>query len=455
VTTHEHGWRLRALPAIDRLLVDAHDLIERYGHAAATDALRGAVDRARGSVLAGGATPTTAELIADAAARLATRRPPPPRPVINATGVVVHTNLGRAPLAAAARDAMIAASGYCDLEYDLASGGRGARAARLEPLLCDATGAEAAYAVNNAAAALVLALTALAHDREVVVSRGELIEIGGSFRLPDIMGASGARLVEVGTTNRTRADDYDAGDDPAAILTLHPSNYRIVGFVARPSLAELAEVASRRGVPLIYDIGSGLLDGEAGGDLLGDEPAIAQALRDGADLVLCSGDKLLGGPQAGLLLGRRDLVAACRRHPLARAMRLDKLRIAALHATVDLHLRGRAREEVPVWQMLTADADVLERRCRRLADRLGDTGLAAEVIAGAGMPGGGAAPDTVLPGPVVRLTVAHPDALAAALRGGEPPVIVRIADDRVIVDLRTVADTDDEPLAARLAQARR
>ena len=461
MTTDEHEQRLRALPAIDRLLAGAEDLIDHYGRAAVTGALRGAVNNARTSILAGGPTPTTAELIAAASARLTERRPQPPRPVINATGVVVHTNLGRAPLAAAARDAMIAASGYCDLEYDLSSGGRGARAARLEPLLCDATGAEAAYAVNNAAAALVLALTALAHNREVVVSRGELIEIGGSFRLPDIMAASGARLVEVGTTNRTRADDYDAGDDPAAILTLHPSNYRIVGFTARPSLAELADVAAKRGVPLIYDVGSGLLDRARGArasdnepsssDLLADEPAVAPALRDGADLVLCSGDKLLGGPQAGLLFGRRDLVAACRRHPLARALRLDKLRIAALYATVDLHLRGRTHE-VPVWRMLTADSAALTRRCRQLVDRLGASGLAAEVVTGAGMPGGGAAPDTFLPGPVVRLTVAHPDAFATALRDGDPPIIVRIADDRVIVDLRTVADGDDERLAVRLGE---
>jgi L-seryl-tRNA(Ser) seleniumtransferase len=448
VTTDEHRQRLRELPAIDRLLADAGELLDRYGRTAVTAAVRVIVDAAREAVRAGGAVPSTPDLLAGAASYLAARRPPPPRPVINATGVVVHTNLGRAPLAPAARDALLAASGYCDLEYDLATGGRGARGARLEPLLCDATGAEAAHTVNNAAAALVLALVAVAGGREVLVSRGELIEIGGSFRLPDIMAASGARLREVGTTNRTRASDFAAEGEVGAILTLHPSNYRIVGFVEQPSVMELAAVAAKRDVPLIYDIGSGLLT-RAGGVMAG-EPAVTDALRDGADLVLCSGDKLLGGPQAGLLFGRHDLVDACRRHPLSRALRLDKLRIAALHATLDLHLRDRA-PEIPVHAMLTADSAALEARCRQLVARLGEAGIDAEVVEGAGLPGGGAAPDAFLPGPVVRLDVSHPAASATALRGGQPPIIVRVADDRVVVDLRTVAPDDDPVLAARLA----
>jgi L-seryl-tRNA(Ser) seleniumtransferase len=452
LTTQQDPSRLRGLPAIDRLLAGAGDLVDRYGRAAVTGALRAAVDHARGAALAGDAVPTAADLIAAAAAALAARWPPPPRPVINATGVVVHTNLGRAPLAPAARDAMIAASGYCDLEYDLPTGGRGSRSARLEPLLCDATGAQAAFAVNNAAAALVLALACMAHSRDVLVSRGELIEIGGSFRLPDIMEASGARLLEVGTTNRTRAGDYFAGDDPAAILSLHPSNYRIVGFVAQPSIAELAAVGAKRRIPLIYDVGSGLLQ-RTGGALAG-EPAIASALQDGADLVLCSGDKLLGGPQAGLLFGRRDLIAACRSHPLARALRLDKLRIAALHATLELHLRDRAHE-VPVWHMLTADTASLQVRCRQLAERLSEAGLAADVTVAAGVPGGGSAPDAHLPGPVVRLLVEHPTELATLLRGSDPPIVVRVTDGSVIVDLRTVAPADDERLVATLARRSR
>ena len=439
--------RLRELPSIDRLLAAAGELIDRYGRAATTAALRSAVDAARRAVLGGDAVPSADDLITAAAQALPARRPPPLRPVINATGVVVHTNLGRAPLAPQARAAMVDASGYCDLEYDLETGDRGARAARLEPLLCDASGAEAAYVVNNAAAALVLALATVAAGREVLVSRGELIEIGGSFRLPDIMGASGALLHEVGTTNRTRAGDFLAGTDVAAILTLHPSNYRIVGFVEQPSLRELAAVARQRQVPLIFDVGSGLLT-PAGG-VMEAEPSVTGALRDGADLVLCSGDKLLGGPQAGLLFGRRDLIAACRRHPLARALRLDKLRIAALHATLELHLRDRACD-VPVHAMLGADAGELDARCRRLATRLDTAGVAAEVVDGAGLPGGGAAPDAHLAGPVVHLAVAHPNALAQALRRGRPPVIVRVAGDRVVIDLRTVAPDDDDVIATRL-----
>jgi len=450
VTTEKPGRRLGALPAIDRLLSDAGDLIDRYGRASVTAALRAAVDRARADALTGAAVPAAPDLLAAAGTDLARRRPPPLQPVINATGVVVHTNLGRAPLAPAALEALLAAGGYCDLEYDLSTGGRGSRGARLEPLLCAATGAEAAHTVNNAAAALVLALAAIAGDREVLVSRGELIEIGGSFRLPDIMAASGARLKEVGTTNRTRAGDYLDGTEVGAILKLHPSNYRIVGFVEHPSVAELAAVAAKRDVPLIYDVGSGLLT-RASGALAG-EPAVSDALREGADLVLCSGDKLLGGPQAGLLFGRRDLVDACRTHPLSRALRLDKLRIAALHATLDLHLRDRAHE-VPVHAMLTADPATLEARCRRLVERLADAGIDAEIVAGAGLPGGGAAPDATVPGPVVRAGVAHPTAVATALRDGRPPIVVRITDGRMLLDPRTVAPDDDELLAARLVEA--
>jgi L-seryl-tRNA(Ser) seleniumtransferase len=442
--------RLRALPGIDRLLEGSGELVDEHGRDATADALRAAVTTARATIRDGGAVPDEATLIDRARSALEARRPAPLRPVLNATGVVVHTNLGRAPLAPAARAAVAAASGYCDLEYDLATGRRGSRGARLEPLLCEATGSEAALAVNNAAAALVLALAALAGGREVVVSRGELIEIGGSFRLPDIMSASTARLVEVGTTHRTRADDYLAGDDVAAILTLHPSNYRIVGFVAQPSLPELAAVGAKRGVPVVYDVGSGLLTRADG--VLTDEPAVSDALRDGADVVLCSGDKLLGGPQAGLLVGRRDLIDRCRRHPLARALRLDKLRIAALQATLELHLRGR-REEVPVWRMLRADPDEAERRCRRLAAWLADRGLDATVGRATGVPGGGSAPDTALPGPVVHLAVPGPTGFAERLRTQEPPLIVRVADDTVVVDLRTVDDADDDLVAELLGRA--
>lgn len=442
--------RMRRLPGIDQLLAAADSLVADHGHARVTDALRTAVDEARGVVRDGGPVPSTNDLLAAAVERLAGRRPRPLQPVINATGVIVHTNLGRAPLADAARDALLDAAGYCDLEYDLATGRRGSRTSRLEPLLCDATGADAAFAVNNAAAALVLALAALADGRGVLVSRGELIEIGGSFRLPDIMAASGARLIEVGTTNRTRADDYLIDEDTAAILALHPSNYRIVGFVAQPTLAELAAVAAKRQIPLLYDTGSGLLQRSSGA--LAGEPAVADALRDGADLVLCSGDKLLGGPQAGLLFGSADLVERCRRHPLARALRLDKLRIAALQATLELHLRDRVAD-VPVWRMLQAGSAELAERSGRLVDALVAQEVRAIVVDDEGLPGGGAAPDVVLAGPVVRITVDGPDAVAAHLRDRRPPVVVRVADDAVFVDLRTVEAGHDDLLARHVVAA--
>ncbi len=358
----------------------------------------------------------------------------------------MHTNLGRAPLSTAARRAVDAAAGYCDLEYDLEAGRRGSRAARLDPLLAEAAGAEAGIAVNNAAAGLVLCLAALAAGRQVVVSRGELVEIGGSFRLPEIMAAAGARLVEVGTTNRTRAGDYRHGDDVALLLVVHPSNYRVVGFAQTPALAEVAAVARERGVPLVHDVGSGLLEDRPEAWAAG-EPSVRGSLAQGADLVVCSGDKLLGGPQAGLVAGRRDLVAACDGHPLARALRLDKLRVAALVATLEAHLRGDLAE-LPVWAALHADPAVLAARSQALAVRVG-----GRVAEGASLVGGGAAPGREVPGPVVRVPCPAPADAARRLRAGDPPTIVRVAGDAVELDLRTVAPADDGSLAERVAGA--
>lgn len=440
---------LADLPRIDDLLDAAGDLVDRYGRGSATRALRDAVGRARARLQRGELTgaPDVAALLGDAAADLAVRRPGPPRRVINATGVVLHTNLGRAPLSDDARAAVDAASGYCDVELDLASGARGSRSARLDPLLADATGAAAGLAVNNAAAALVLTLATLATGRQVLVSRGELVEIGGSFRLPEIMGASGAQLVEVGTTNRTRAADFaTAGDDVAAILSVHPSNYRVTGFVEQPELGSLAAVAADRGVPLLHDVGSGVL-AATGDPWLDDEPTVAGSLAAGADLVLCSGDKLLGGPQAGLLVGDADLVRRCARHPLTRALRLDKLRIAALVATLEAHLRD-APEEVPAWGLLRADPDVLRERATALA-----TAAGGSVVDGASLVGGGAVPDRAVPGPVVRVDRPAPERAAAALRHGDPPIVVRVADDALWADPRTVDPRDDELVGARLAAA--
>jgi L-seryl-tRNA(Ser) seleniumtransferase len=441
---------LAALPRVDVLVEAAGELVARHGRGPATEALRRAVDAARSALL--GNLPTATDvpaLVAAADADLRARRPGPPRAVVNAAGIVVHTNLGRAPLSEAARRAVAEAAGYCDLEYDLATGERGRRDGRLEPLLVEATGAQAGIAVNNAAAALVLVLAALAAGREVLVSRGELVEIGGSFRLPEIMAASGARLVEVGTTNRTRAGDYaqalrrpDA--DVALLLAVHPSNYRITGFTEAPSTGALAEVARQARVPLVHDTGSGLLTAVDEPWSHG-EPSIAGSIGAGADLVLCSGDKLLGGPQAGLLVGRADLVDACRRHPLSRALRLDKLRIAALVATLEAHLRG-ARAEVPVWAML-AGAD-LDRRVRTLAGKTG-----GEVAEATTLVGGGSAPGSGVSSPVLRLP--HPAAgeVAARLRSGDPPIVVRVVDGAIVIDLRTVPPEADALLAERLAAA--
>lgn len=435
---------LAALPRIDDLVAEADDLVARYGRGPATQALRTAVDVARRRMVdEGGRAPSTAALVATAAADLDRRRPGPPRPVLNAAGVVIHTNLGRAPLSAAAQQAMLGAAGYCDLEYDLATGRRGSRGARLDPLLAEATGAPAGLAVNNCAAALVLTLAALALGRDVAVSRGELVEIGGSFRLPDIMAASGARLVEVGTTNRTRASDYDL-EGVALLLKVHPSNFRVSGFTESPGVEELAAVARTRRVPLVHDVGSGLLVDRDEPWLAG-EPSIAGSLAAGADLVLASGDKLLGGPQAGLLVGRADLVDRCRRHPLARAVRLDKLRVAALVATLEEHLLGAA---VPTWAMLRADTTEVAARARTLAGRIG-----GQVTEGTTLVGGGSAPGLAVPTPVVRVEADRPDAVAARLRTGDPPIVVRVDDGALWLDLRTVPPDADDLLAERVTDA--
>ncbi|MPZ71734.1 MAG: L-seryl-tRNA(Sec) selenium transferase [Nitriliruptorales bacterium] len=434
---------LRNLPRIDALLAAAPGLVDRYGRATTAAALRHAVERSREVVKAGGEAASVEALVSTAGDELGVSFPGPPKAVLNATGVIVHTNLGRAPLSDAAGAALLEAAGYCDVEYDLATGRRGSRAAHLQPLLKAATGAEAGIAVNNAAAALVLTLAALATARQVLVSRGELVEIGGSFRLPEIMRAAGVELVEVGTTNRTRASDYEAGDDVALILKVHPSNYRIGGFTEEASVAQLAAVAARRGVPLLHDAGSGLLRSRDEPWFAG-EPAIGDSISAGADLVVCSGDKLLGGPQAGLLVGREDLVARCARHPLARALRLDKLRLAALVATLESHVRQR-HEDLPVWRALLADGERLAERAKTVAVATG-----GEVVAGSSLIGGGAAAELPLPSWIVRIECRDPNAAAAALRGGTPPLIVRVVDDALVVDVRTVPEAADEVVVERL-----
>ena len=393
-------------------------------------------------------------ILRDAAARLAARRPPGPARVLNATGVLLHTNLGRAPLAAAAVEAAARAAGFSTLEFDLATGERGRRGEHVRPLLLElfAPGREDvdALAVTNAAAALLLALDTLANGRPVAVSRGELVAIGGDFRVPSILGKSGASLLEVGTTNRTTLADYaealDAG--AAAVLKVRPSNYRIVGFTEDVALEMLSALARPRGVLVVYDAGAGAPRRfeEPG---LADEPVPLEALDAGADLVCFSGDKVLGGPQAGILLGRAELVARAARNPLARALRPDKLVLGALAATLDLHLSGRSGD-VPFFRMLGASLDSL-RRPRRPAGGTGaGRGFEAEAVAATAIAGGGAGAESTLPSAAVALR--RPglaaDALAAALRALALPVVARIEDGRVLLDLRSVAEEEDADLAA-------
>jgi L-seryl-tRNA(Ser) seleniumtransferase len=435
------GWRaarLRSLPAVDQLAASLAGVPPHLAVAAA----RVEIAVARERILAGdGGEPEAGQLRERAEATARALAAGSLRPVINATGVILHTNLGRAPLAAAAAGAAAAVgAAYSNLELELQSGSRGSRGDHLEPLLRELSGAEAALAVNNNAAAVLLALTALASGREVVVSRGELVEIGGSFRIPDVLARSGARLVEVGTTNRTRIDDYRAaiGPETAAILRVHQSNFRTVGFVERPALGELAELASDRDVALIDDLGSGAAIP------IGDEPLITDSVAAGTDVVCCSADKLLGGPQAGILFGRSAAIDACRRHPLVRALRLDKLQLTALEGSLRL-LRDSGPEAIPALRMLRASEEELAARAERLAAQVGEP---ARVGRATSRPGGGTLPLVELEGPVCELPTADPDALLARLREAAVPVIARIHEGIVLLDPRTIADGEVETAAA-------
>jgi L-seryl-tRNA(Ser) seleniumtransferase len=430
----------------------------RYGRGAVVDALRTAAATVRARLAAGPAIEDVAgEVEREAARELARAAAPSLRRVINATGVILHTNLGRAPLAeaAAARVAELA-RGYTNLEYDLAAGRRGRRDVHAERLLCRLTGAEAAVVVNNNAAATLLALAALAAGREVIVSRGELVEIGGGFRVPDVMAQSGAVLREVGTTNRTRAADYAAaiGDRTAAILRVHPSNFRIEGFTERPALGELVALGRRFGIPILEDLGSGWL-GSAGGavSMPADEPIVAASVQAGADLVMFSGDKLLGGPQAGILAGTAAAIGPIRRHPLMRALRVDKLTYAALEATLGEYAAGRALESVPVARMLGLTPEQIGARADTLAARLAAKGFDADVRDGTSAIGGGSAPGAGLPSRLVALRhrSLSPDALLETLRAATPPIIARIEDGLVVLDLRTVRPDEEQDLVRILA----
>jgi L-seryl-tRNA(Ser) seleniumtransferase len=421
---------LRNLPSVDELARGVDDPL-------AVDAARTVLERAREEIRAG-ADPGDLELRMHE--ELVAARAPSLRRVLNATGVIVHTNLGRAPLAEEALAQVVeAARGYSNLELDLRDGARGSRQDHVAPILRRLTGAEAAIVVNNNAAAMLLALAALAEGREVIVSRGELIEIGDGFRIPDVLTRSGARLVEVGTTNRTRAADYEAavGPDTALVLRVHQSNFRVVGFTEQPRLVELAAVARRHGLLLLDDLGSGVLTKLPG------EPSARESLAAGADLVCFSGDKLLGGPQAGIAVGRTELVERLRRHPLHRAVRADKLTLAALEGTLRVFLD--APERIPVLRMLEEDVEVVHARAARLASLV--DGTLEETV---GRVGGGALPLAELP----SFACAVEESLAGPLRGGEPPVVGIVRDGRLLLDCRTLGDDEIDEVAAAVTRCR-
>lgn len=454
------------IPGVDRLLeaAEAAGLTARHPAGRVKAAIRAAVDRTRAAIAAGtwAGDPEDPAGYLEAAERwLAEDERPSLAPVINATGVVLHTNLGRAPLAAVAREAMgRIAAGYSNLEFDVAEGVRGSRYAHCAALVCELTGAEDALVVNNCAGALVLALSALAGGSDVVVSRGELVEIGGGFRIPEIVRQAGAGLREVGATNRTRLEDYRAAvraGGVAGLLKVHRSNFRIEGFTEESGLAELAELAGECGIPLVHDLGSGLL-ADAASLGLPPEPTPAESLRDGADLVVFSGDKLLGGPQAGIVAGRRELVARLRSSPLCRALRVDKATLAGLEATLRLYRDPeRALTEIPALSMLATPLGEVKIRAERLvagvAEAAAAVGWVIRATEGTGRVGGGTYPGHHLPSWTVRVGggKGSADALCRSLRLGDPPLVARVEDDELVLDLRTVRPAEEADVARRLS----
>jgi L-seryl-tRNA(Ser) seleniumtransferase len=448
---------------VDALLLEGEfqALERRYGRERVLAHLRGALDGARASLgpeTDPGDLSSPARWAAQVASALEADDVPSLRPVINATGVVLHTNLGRAPLSDGARAAMArVAQGYSNLEFDLREGVRGSRYDHCADLFVRLSGAEAALVVNNAAGALVLGLNAVAAGRGVVVSRGELVEIGGGFRIPEIMERSGARLVEVGATNRTRLEDFRAAvakGGVAAILKVHRSNFRMSGFTEEAGLDELVALAHGSGLPVLHDLGSGLfLDPELLG--LPPEPRASESLAQGADLVVVSGDKLFGGPQAGIVMGRGDLIAELRANPLCRALRVDKVTLAGLEATARLYLDPpRALREIPTLRMLAEEGASVRERARSVAEALGAAGILGDVIPARGAVGGGTYPDVTLPSWAVALTSeGGATALSARLRTGATPVVGRIEDDRVLLDARTVAPSEVAALISAVTSA--
>ncbi|HLJ81279.1 MAG TPA: L-seryl-tRNA(Sec) selenium transferase [Ktedonobacterales bacterium] len=458
---------LRTLPSVDDVLrhlaalPDIDGQSSQSSHEATVRAVRAAVAEARTAILAGGACPNVAALAERTGVLLTTLNRPALRPVINATGVIINTNLGRAPLSAAAMAAMTeVAGGYSNLEYDLDVGERGSRHTHVRDILRELSGAEDALVVNNNAAAVLVVLSALAAAREVIVSRGELVEIGGGFRVPDVLRQGGARLVEVGTTNRTRLRDYEAAitSETSAFLAVHPSNFRVVGFTEVPELGALARLAHERGLALVHDLGSGCL-GETARWGLAHEPTVHESVAAGVDVTCFSGDKLLGGPQAGILVGRSALLAQVARHPLMRAVRIDKLTLAALEATLRLHRDRLAERDIPVWQAIAMPLEAIRQRASQWVVALHGWGIAAEVIPGSSTVGGGSLPGETEPTLLCAISAEQPDgrrdldALAARLRAGHPPVVARVLRDRLLLDPRTVLPDQDALLLDALRAA--
>ncbi|MCH7606560.1 MAG: L-seryl-tRNA(Sec) selenium transferase [Chloroflexi bacterium] len=448
----------RNLPSVDRVMASESlvALTDEYPREWVVDLVRAQLDQARKRVGQGAEAPSEVELAEAVFRELGAMTEVTPKPVINATGVIIHTNLGRAPLSRAATDAIVrAAKGYTGLELDLETGRRGSRQAHLQSLLRQLTGAEAALAVNNNASAVLLGLSALADGKQVIVSRAEAVEIGGGFRIPDVLRQSGATLVDVGTTNRTYVGDYEEAitEDTAAFLKVHASNFRVEGFTASVEPKELVELGQQKGIPVLHDVGSGsLLDTAAYGMV--HEPTPRESVSAGCGLVFFSGDKLLGGPQAGIVVGQADLVRRLERHPLARAMRIDKLSLAALTATLVHYLRQEAEEEIPVWRMIALSEQTIKERAERWRPLIS---CPAELVASRSAVGGGSLPGETLPSWALALhcddQAGGPEGVMQRLRGADTPVVARIEDGRVLIDPRTVLPEDEEDLIRVVRQA--
>ena len=448
---------LRGLPSVDRVLSQEPilQLVQTYSHSAVVGLIRQQLEESRRAIASGGTPPTLADLVETVQQQATEAWQAWPKPVINATGVILHTNLGRAPLSHQALEAVASAGrGYTNLELDIEEGKRGSRQAYVNSLLCQITGAEAAIVVNNNASAVMLGLAAIAYGKEVIVSRGEAVEIGGGFRIPDVLVQSGARLVEVGTTNRTYVSDYEAAitQDTAALLKVHASNFQVVGFTYTPATEELVALGQRYNLPVLHDLGSGcLLETTQFG--MAHEPIVQESVVAGCGLAFFSGDKLLGGPQTGIVVGQQELVGRLARHPLARAMRIDKLSLAALSATLLHYLKGEATSAIPVWRMIAMPPEEIKRRAARWRRGFG---AQASLVRGESTIGGGSLPGETLPTWLLSLdsdaSNGGAEGLAARLRQTSPPVVARIEGERVLLDPRTVLPEEDRALVKALKQ---